>query len=191
MQHYQCQNVYITATASERIVDTLEFPPHKSSMPQMSSPDRILMSAKDMADALKKPPPDVPFATIEDDTTSALATLAEILNKKFKKAEAQNSQPAPQEAAANKQPAPQAQPIITSPITQNYQTRSQSNVSQALEDLQQPPMVVTPAPRSAAPPRVLKRARQLSPRNLSQDFWTSVALIVQLHLVKTIGQIHQ
>jgi hypothetical protein len=28
MHHYQCQNVYISATASERIVDTLEFFPH-------------------------------------------------------------------------------------------------------------------------------------------------------------------
>jgi hypothetical protein len=27
MNHYQCQNVYILTTASERIVDTLEFPP--------------------------------------------------------------------------------------------------------------------------------------------------------------------
>jgi hypothetical protein len=28
MHHYRCQNVYISATASERIVDTLKFPPH-------------------------------------------------------------------------------------------------------------------------------------------------------------------
>jgi hypothetical protein len=28
MHHYQCQNVYISSTASERMVDTLEFFPH-------------------------------------------------------------------------------------------------------------------------------------------------------------------
>jgi hypothetical protein len=33
MHHYLCQNVYITATASERIVDTLEIFPHNSPMP--------------------------------------------------------------------------------------------------------------------------------------------------------------
>jgi hypothetical protein len=44
-------------------------------MPQMSSSDLILMAAQDMADALKHPHPDFPFATIGDDTIKALATL--------------------------------------------------------------------------------------------------------------------
>jgi hypothetical protein len=119
MQHCRCQKVYITATASENIVDTLEFPPHNSPMPQMSSTDRILMAAQDMTDALKHPHPDAPFATVGDDTISALATLAEIFTKKIKKADAQNIQPAPQKAAAIKQTTSQAQPIITSPIKLN------------------------------------------------------------------------
>jgi hypothetical protein len=33
MHHYRCQNVYISTTASERIVDTLEFFPHNYKMP--------------------------------------------------------------------------------------------------------------------------------------------------------------
>ena len=41
MKHYQCQDVYITSTASQRIVDTLEYFPHNSLMPQISSTDRI------------------------------------------------------------------------------------------------------------------------------------------------------
>jgi hypothetical protein len=76
MHRYRFQNVYITATASERIVDTLDFPPHNSHMPQMSSTDHVLMAAQDMTDALKHPHTDVPFATIGDDTISVLATLA-------------------------------------------------------------------------------------------------------------------
>jgi hypothetical protein len=48
MQHHRCQNVYITATASERIVDTLEFPPHNSPMQQMSSTDHVLMATHDI-----------------------------------------------------------------------------------------------------------------------------------------------
>jgi hypothetical protein len=77
--------MYITATASERIVDTLEFFPHNSPMPQMSSTDRILMAAQDMTDALKHPSPDFPFATIGDDIKSALEKLSEIFTRKFKK----------------------------------------------------------------------------------------------------------
>jgi hypothetical protein len=48
MYHYRCQNVYISATASERIVDTLEFFPRHYQMPQLSSTDRLLMAANDM-----------------------------------------------------------------------------------------------------------------------------------------------
>jgi hypothetical protein len=47
-------------------------------MPQMSSTDRVLMAAQYIKDALKHPQPDVPFATIGEDTLSALATLAEL-----------------------------------------------------------------------------------------------------------------
>jgi hypothetical protein len=48
-QHgYRCQNVYITTTASKRIVDTLEHFPHNYQMPQLSSTDRLLMAAQDM-----------------------------------------------------------------------------------------------------------------------------------------------
>jgi hypothetical protein len=53
MHHYQCQNVYISATASKRIVDTLEFPPHNFQMPQLSSTDRLIMAANAMSNALK------------------------------------------------------------------------------------------------------------------------------------------
>jgi hypothetical protein len=41
MHHYRCQNVFITATVSERIVDTLKISPHNSPMPKVSSSDRI------------------------------------------------------------------------------------------------------------------------------------------------------
>jgi hypothetical protein len=86
MNHYRFQNVYITSTASERIVDTLEFPPHNSPMPQLSSTERVLMAAQDMTDALKHPHPDVPFATIGDETIMALTTLATIFKKQVSKA---------------------------------------------------------------------------------------------------------
>jgi hypothetical protein len=59
MHHYRCQNVYISTTASKRIVDTLEFFPHNYHMPQLSSTDRLLMAATDMTDALRNPHPDL------------------------------------------------------------------------------------------------------------------------------------
>jgi hypothetical protein len=48
MHHCRCQNVYISTTASDRIVDTLELFPDNYQMPQLSSADRLLMTAKDM-----------------------------------------------------------------------------------------------------------------------------------------------
>jgi hypothetical protein len=122
MQHCRCQNVYITATASERILDTLDFPPHNSPMPQMSSTDRVLMASQDMTDALKHPHPGVHFATIGDDTISALATLVEIFTREFKKTEVPVMPLVPIKAAANKQPQAHVQPTLTSPLKRQYQT---------------------------------------------------------------------
>jgi hypothetical protein len=86
MHHYRCQNVYISTTASERIVDTLEFFPHNYQMPQLFSTDRLIMAAKDMMDALQNPHPEVPFARIGDDTISALAELAATFKLKLRQA---------------------------------------------------------------------------------------------------------
>jgi hypothetical protein len=83
MHHHRCQNVYITTTASERIVDTLEKFPHNYPMPQLSSTDRLLMAAQDMTDAFQNPHPDVPFAIVGDDTIAALEDLAAIFKLKL------------------------------------------------------------------------------------------------------------
>jgi hypothetical protein len=83
MHHYRCQNVYISSTASKRIVDTLEFFPQNYQMPQLSSTDRLIMAAKDITDALQNSHSDVPFARVGDDTISALAKLAAIFKLKL------------------------------------------------------------------------------------------------------------
>jgi hypothetical protein len=95
MHHYQCQNVYISATASERIADNLEFPPHNYQMPQLSSTDRLLMVAKDMTDALQNLHPEVPFASVGDDTISALADVAAIFKLKLQQTPAPTPQAVP------------------------------------------------------------------------------------------------
>jgi hypothetical protein len=146
-------------------------------MPQLSSTDRVLMAAQDMTDALKHPHPDVPFASIGDETILALTTLANIFKNKFQKPLAPEAQKSPLKAAENKRPAALIQQALTSPVRPMYQTRSHVvNPAAPAHIIQSPnsslpPRVVTPAARSAAPPRVPARARNLSPRNLSQgDF---------------------
>jgi hypothetical protein len=125
MHHYRCHNVYITSTASERIVDPLEFFAHNYPMTQLYSTDRLLMAANDMTEALKHPHPDVPFTQVGDDKVTSLSQLAAIFKNKFQKPLAPELVQAPIRAAENKQPTALVQPILTSPIKHNYQIRSQ------------------------------------------------------------------
>jgi hypothetical protein len=104
MHHYQCQNVYISSTASDQIVDTLEFSPHNSPMPQVSSTDILIMAANDMNNALKHPHPEVPFVHVRDDTTTVLTQLAEIFKKKIQKPKSPELTHSPLKAAENKRP---------------------------------------------------------------------------------------
>jgi hypothetical protein len=83
MHHYRCQNVYISTTASDRIVDTIEFFPHNYQMPHLSSTDELLIAAKDMMDAFQNPHLAVPFASVGNDTITALADLATVSNSNY------------------------------------------------------------------------------------------------------------
>jgi hypothetical protein len=139
-------------------------------MPQMSSSECILMAAQDMTDALRHPNPDFPFATIGDDTITALATLSEIFTIKFTKPEVNNVPPSPKKTASNTWQRPKLQPVITLPIKHYHQPRTQTNSNQTFHNVQQPPRVVTPATARAAPPRVQDGPHQLSPQKLSRDF---------------------
>jgi hypothetical protein len=173
MHHYRCKNVYISSAARERIVDRLDFFPHNSPMPQLSSSDRLIMAVNDTTDALTHFHIDVPFAQVGDDKNTALATLADFFKNKFQKPLAPELVQAPITATENKQPPALVQPILTSTMKHNYQTRSQRpanvNPSQKLPLL---PRVVTPVTRHATSPRVPARTHNLSPRNLSRDnFW--------------------
>jgi hypothetical protein len=173
MHHYRCQNVYIAATASERIVDTLEFFPHNFPMPQLSSTDRFIMAANDMSNALKNPHPEVPFVQIRNDTIEALAKLAEIFKNKIQKVQAPGLSNAPAKAAENKIPANFFHPILASRVHQQCQTRSQTIIN-AKNTTTTPllPRVVTLMMGRLAPPRGPMRSQNLLPRNLSQDdFW--------------------
>jgi hypothetical protein len=105
MHHCRCQNVYILATAIERIMDTLEFFPHNYQIPQLSSTDRLIMAANDMSNALKTPHPEVELSHIGDDTILALRTLDEIFKNKFQKVHIPELPAAPSKVAERTRPA--------------------------------------------------------------------------------------
>jgi hypothetical protein len=170
MHHYRCQNVYISSTASERIVDTLEFFPHNYQMPQLSSTDRFIMAAKDTTDDLKNPHPVVPFARVGYDTISALAELAAIFKLKLR----QTPPPTPPAAPPKVTQCPclsvSSNTILASPMPLQRQTISQTTIhTQHIPNAPLPPRVVTPRTLNPSPPRVPTRSQRLSPRNLSQN----------------------
>jgi hypothetical protein len=170
MHHYRCQNVYISATASERIVDSLEFFAHNYQMPQLSSTDRLLIAAKDMTDAFQNPHREVPFASVGDDTISALAGLAEIFKLKLHQTPSPTPQAAPPPVFQRPCLAESLDQIKNSPIPASRQTRSQTTIhTQDIPNVPLPPRVVTPRTLRPTPPRVPTRSRRLSPRNFSKD----------------------
>jgi hypothetical protein len=168
MHHYRCQNVYISTTASERIVDTLEFFPHNYQMPKLSSTDRLLMAADDMTDALKNPHPEFPFASVGYDTIAALMDLATI----FKLELLQPPSPANQASPAKVVPCPSLIPsstqILDSPMPIRQQTRSQTTThTQGIPNVPLPPRVVTPRTLHRSRLRVPTGFQRLLPQNLS------------------------
>jgi hypothetical protein len=117
-------NVYISATASERIIDTLKFFPHNYQMPHLSSTDRLIMAAKDMTDDLKNPHLEVPFARVGDDTISALAELAAIFKLKLRQTPPPTLPAAPPKVTQRPCLAKSSNPILASPMPLPRQTIS-------------------------------------------------------------------
>jgi hypothetical protein len=170
MHHYRCQNVYISTTASERIVDTLEFFPHNYQMPHLLSTDRLLLAAKDMTDALQNPHPEFPFASVGDDTIAALTDLAAIFKLKLRQTPSPATQAAPATVVQRPSLAPSSNQILNSPMPITRQTRSQTTIhTHDIPNVPLPPRVVTPGTLRQSPPRVPTSSQRLSPRNLSQD----------------------
>jgi hypothetical protein len=148
----------------------LEFSPHNSPMPQLSSTERLSMAANDMINTLKHSHPEVPFSHVGDDTITALTQLAEILKNKFQKLKSPKLSHLPIKAAENKKPFTLTQPILTSPMQHKYQTRSHTTINTGeSSDTPLLPKLITPMTGQAASPRVPARSQNLSPRNLSQN----------------------
>jgi hypothetical protein len=170
MHHYRCQNVYISTTASKRIVDTLEFSPHNYQMPHLSSTDWLLMATKDMMDAFQNPHLDVPFASVGDDTVKALADLEAIFKLKLQQAPPLTTSASPTTLFQRPIIIPLSTHILISHMPYMRQTISHTTIhTQDIPDRPLPPRVVTTRTLRHSPPRVPTGSQRLSPRNLSQD----------------------
>jgi hypothetical protein len=121
-------------------------------------------------DALQNPHPEVPFASVGDDTISALADLAAIFKLKLR----QTPSPTPHAVPTTVFQRPcldeSSNQILNSPFPIWRQTRSQTKIhTQDIPNMPLPPRVVTPRTLDPSPPRVPTRSQRLSPRNLSQN----------------------
>jgi hypothetical protein len=75
LEHYRCYTVYITKTRSNRIVETVEFFPHKLELPFPSSSELATQAAADLTHALLNLQPAGPFCQVGDEQAIALRRL--------------------------------------------------------------------------------------------------------------------
>jgi hypothetical protein len=76
LYHYRCYQVHITKIKGTRIVDTVEFFPSKTAMPQTSSNYLAAIAALKLSNALQNPVPVAPFSHIGTAQLHALRQLS-------------------------------------------------------------------------------------------------------------------
>jgi hypothetical protein len=128
------------------------------------------MAAKDTTDAFQNPHPDVPFASVGDDTIAALTDLEATFKLKLQQAPPPATQAPPAKVVPRPSLILSSTQIWNSPMPNRRQTRSQTTIhTQDIPNVPLPPRVVTPWTLRQSPPRVPTGSQRLSPRNLSQD----------------------
>jgi hypothetical protein len=141
-----------------------------------------------MTDALQNPHPEVPFACVGDDTTSALAELAAIFKLKLRQTQPPTPPSAPPTVKQRTCLAESSNPILASPMPLPRQTRSQTTIhTQDMTNAPLLPRVVTPRTLNPSPPRVPTFSQRLSPRNLSQDYFFGMDTA---HMAIALGNNH-
>jgi hypothetical protein len=123
-----------------------------------------------MIDALQNPHPEVPFASVGDDTIAALTDLAAVFKLKLQQAPSLATQASPAKVIPRPSRAPSPTQVLHSPMPIRQQTRSQTTIHiHDIPDRPLPPRVVTPRTLRQSPPRVPTGSQRLSSRNLSQN----------------------
>jgi hypothetical protein len=169
LEHYICYTVYITKTRSNRIVETVDFFPHKFTLPFPLSHELATQAAADLTHALLNPKPAGPFCQVGNEQAIALRKLANIFvsakpknanNKLSPQDEIENNAPqrvqntvSPPRVASRDPSQTSLQHIIPSQLTPNLHRRQQTP----------PRRIVTPQT-----PQVMVR-RSARQQNLSQD----------------------
>jgi hypothetical protein len=150
-----------------------------------------MLEQNPIANSLDGAPPQrrLPFASVGDDTISALTDLAAIFKLKLQQTP---PPPAPQAAPPKVFPhpslAPSSNQILNSPMPIARQTRSQTTIhTQDIPNVPLPPRVFTPRTLHQSPPRVPTSSQSLSPRNLSQDDFCRMDSV---HMAIALGHNH-
>ena len=81
MNHYWCHDVYVTKTRGERDSDCVEFPPHNNPLPYNSSLENVIITAHELANALKNPEHQAPFPNISKSEMVEIDQLTQIFSK--------------------------------------------------------------------------------------------------------------
>jgi hypothetical protein len=75
LEHYPCYMVYITKTRGDRIVEIVDFPPKKFTLPFPSAQDLCTQAVADIAHALLHLQPAGPFCKVGEEQIRALKCL--------------------------------------------------------------------------------------------------------------------
>jgi hypothetical protein len=167
--HYRCYTVYITKTRSSRIVETVEFFPHKFKLPFSSSSELATQATADLTHTLLNPQPAGPFCQVGDEQAIALRRLANIFGAA--KLKSGNEKLTPQDEVENN--APQRVQTTFSPPRLASQDPDETSLQQIISPHSTPNShrrQQTPRRRVVTPQTphdmVRRSARQ---QNLSQD----------------------
>jgi hypothetical protein len=140
-EHYRCYRLYIPETGGIRTSGTVDFFPHYSTVPKLSSADAAAHAARDLIVAIENPYPKTSFPRLSTRHLTALKLLANI----FRTATAADTQD-PSKARAHEGPSD------ARPLEGPSKARTQQDPSNAQTPVRR---VDAPVPRVAAPvPRV-------------------------------------
>ena len=85
MEHYRCYRVFTNKTKAERVTDTIQFFPDKTSVPYMTTNDITIRAANNLIAAIKMLQPSTPLPQVGTTQLEALKQLAAIFKTQSNK----------------------------------------------------------------------------------------------------------
>ena len=159
LDHYRCYQVYITKTRGTRVVDTVEFFPTKTKLPQTSSKDLASIAALELAHALQNPAPAGPFNEIGTAQLNAIRELSNIFTAALPPASVLRSSPVSPAVSLFRntvEPAPSPTVLPTGQVTPPQSPAIAQYTTPRVPPTRAPSPRVNPrtTPRPVPPPRV-------------------------------------